>query len=149
MKAVTEFANFILVKANQTKTALLAEGKTPEEVQASLGEAFKLEGEKINFFIQALEVFSQNSDNLKRVLVMRLAEGEKAPHKSTQIEDLVYVPEFYVDPKARAQAGKEGRGGKGRGGKGGRAGDRGKKESPWGLSPEEKAAKNKPATPKA
>ncbi len=149
MKAVTEFANFTLVKANQTKTALLAEGKTPEEVQTSLGEAFKFEGEKIGFFVQALEVFSQNSDNLKRILVMRLAEGEKAPHKSTQIEDLVYVPEFYVDPKVRAQAAKEKRGGKGRGGKGGRGGgDRGKKESPWGLSPEEKAAKSKP-TPKA
>ncbi len=142
MKTVTEFASFNLNQGLKAKAALAGEGKTPEEIQTSLGESFKLEGEKLKYFVNALDVASQNQENLKRVLVVSLAEGENMPPKALKIEEMHFVPEFHIDPK-RAQAGKAdargGKGGKGRGGRGGAGG--GPKESPWGLSPEEKAAK--------
>ena len=139
MKSVTEFPSFTLNQGLKAKAALSAEGKTPEEIQTSLGETFKYEGDKLKYFTHALDVAGQNTENLKRVLVLSLAEGENAPPKATKLEEMHYLPEFHVDHKAQAARKvddkKGGRGGKGRGG------DRGKKESPWGPSPEEKAAK--------
>jgi hypothetical protein len=139
VKAVTEFPNFLLNKAQTTKAGLLAEGKTPEEIQQSIGEAFKYEGDKITYFMNAIEVASQNTENLKRVLVMSLAEGEKEPAKAVKLGELYYVPEFIVLARPKPPEDEKGKGRKGRGG--GRGGDRKPKESPWGLSPEEKAAK--------
>lgn len=140
MKAVTEFPSFTLSKALKAKADLTAAGKTPEEVQASLGETFKMEGDKLKHFVNAVDVAGNNADNLKRVMVVSLAEGETAPQKAVQVEEHYYVPEFLVtsSPAPAASQGKGGRGGKG-GGRGGR--DGGKKGSPWGLTPEEKAAK--------
>lgn len=143
MKSVTEFQGFTLSKALQTKNALAAEGKTAEEIQTSLGETFKMEGDKLKYFVNALEVAGQNPQNLKRVVVVSLNEGEAAPAKATQFEEMHYLAETISTAKyeAPAKPDKNARGGKGRGGKGG--GDS-KKGSPWGLSPEEKAAKNAP-----
>ena len=142
MKAVTEFPAFTLNKALQMKTTLTTEGKSADEIKESLGQNFKLEGEKLGYFVQSLEVATTNSENLKRVLVMKLNEGEKAPAKSVQVEDVAYVPEFLIQPGALNKPAADAKGG--RGGRGGRGGnDRGPKSSPWGLSPEEKAAKNK------
>lgn len=133
MKAVTEFPNYVLNKALAAKAALAAEGKTPEEIQASLGESFKYEGDKLNYFIQAIEVASQNAEGLKRVLVMRLGEGENAPAKAVKVEDIVYVPEGIVLTAYKApEKSKDGK----RGGRGDKP-----KGSPWGLSPEEQAEK--------
>lgn len=141
MKAVTEFSSILLNKAMTTKNSLTAEGKTPEEVQTSLGETYKLEGDKLKYFVTALDVAAQNSKDLKRVMVVSLNEGESVPAKGTKIEEMCYIPEFIMmappAPKADAKGG--GRGGPRRGGKGG--GD--KKGSPWGMTPEEKAAKGK------
>lgn len=138
MKSITEFQNFTLSKALVTKAALAAEGKSPEEVQAGIAEAFKLEGDKLKHFINALEVAGQAGDKLKRVVVISLAEGEAAPAKATKVEEFHYVPELQIETKyAQAQksdtkGGKGGKFGKGAGGP---------KESPWGMSPEQKAAK--------
>jgi hypothetical protein len=152
MKSVTEFANVTLTAAAKAKDALVAAGKTAEEIAAGLGEAFKYEGDKLKHFVNSLEVWAANKENLKRVLVVSLAEGENAPAKAVQVEAHHYVPEFHVEAK-KAQpaqsADKGGRGGKGggRGGPGkGKGGGKGK-ESPWGMSPEEKEAKRgtKPA----
>lgn len=141
MKSVTEFANITLNKGLSTKAALTAEGKSPEEVQEGLGTAFKYEGDKLKYFMNALDIAGQNQTNLKRVFVISLNEGENAPAKAVQVEEMHYVPEFLITsaPAAKVDA-KGGRGG-GRGG-GGR-GDK-KSGSPWGMTPEEKAAKNKP-----
>ena len=137
MKAVTEFASFTLNAALKAKAALAAEGKSPEEIQAALGTTYKYEGEKLTYFLTALEVAAANSENLKRVLVVRLSDGEKAPAKATQTEDIAIFPEALV--QARPEKPKDD--GK-RGGKGGRGGGKGDaKSSPWGMSPEEKAAK--------
>lgn len=138
MKVITEFPNFTLNKAITAKAALTAENKTPEEIQQNFGETFKLEGDKLKHFVNAVDVASQNPQNLKRVLVMTLNEGENPPAKATKIEETYYLPESIVTAPAPSASANP------RGGKGGRRGgrDSGKpKGSPWGLSPEEKAAK--------
>lgn len=145
MRLVTEFASFTLVKGISTRAALLAEGKSPEEVEAGLGEAFKLEGDKLKHFVNSLDVAAANADKLKRVVVLSLNEGENAPAKATKIDDVYYGPEFLVAARPAAEktdakgGGRGGRGG-GRGGPGGR-GSGAPKSSPWGMTPEEKAAK--------
>ncbi len=145
MKSVTEFTNFTLLNAVKAKTALATEGKSPEEIQASLGTTFKMEGDKLKYFCNAVDVAEKNTDKLKRVLVISLGEGEAAPAKAVQVEEMCYLPEFIVDTKfqppqkADAKGGRNNRGGGAGGGKGGG----GPKGSPWGLSPEEKALKNK------
>ena len=148
MKNVTEFQSFVLTKGLTAKTALTGAGKTPEEVLAGLGESFKLEGEKLKYFAAAIDVAAQNTQNLRRVLVIALNEGEAAPAKAVQVEEHYYLPEILnlsAPVKAEATDRKGGRGGFGGKGKGGG----GPKSSPWGMSPEEKAAKNKPQAPKA
>jgi hypothetical protein len=150
MKSVTEFASFTLTNALKTKTSLAGEGKSPEEIEAAFGESTKFEGEKLKHFMSAMDVAAQHPEGLKRVLVLSLNEGEKAPPKSVQVESVCYVPDFYVAPKPPApkdaQGGRGGRGGRGGkggpgGGKGGPGKGRGEKESPWGPSPEQIAAK--------
>ncbi|MBK9322326.1 MAG: hypothetical protein IPM97_05125 [Bdellovibrionaceae bacterium] len=144
MKSVTEFANVTLNKGLSTKAALAAEGKSAEEIQQGLGETFKYEGDKLKYFINALDVAVQNQDNLKRVFVVSLSEGENVPVKAVQIEEMHYVPEFLItSAPTKVDA-------KGRGGKGGRGAGRGDKKSgsPWGMTPEEKAAKNSKGSPK-
>jgi len=141
MKSVTEFWSVTLVKGLNAKNALVAEGKTPEEIQTSLGEAFKYEGDKLKHFVNAIEVASQNLDKLSRVLVVTLNEGETTPPKAVKVEESHYVPDFQVAPKPVANKATIAAAAKGAG-KGGRGGRRdGPKESPWGLSPEQKAAK--------
>lgn len=142
MKFVTEFANMTLTQALKTRAALVAEGKQPEEVQAALGTTYKLEGEKLTHLVNSVEVASQNTENLKRVLVVSLSEGEKAPAKAVQVEAFHYVPEFLVMSQPAQVEKKDARGGRGgRGGGGKGRSNSGPKESPWGLSAEQKAEK--------
>lgn len=139
MKSVTEFPSHVLTKGLSTKVSLAAEGKTPEEILASMGEAFKYEGDKLKHFVAAVDVAEQNAQDLRRVLVVGLNEGEKIPAKAVKVEELYYVPEFLIKPGARTESSEGGRGNQRRGGRN----KGGPKSSPWGLSPEEKAAKNK------
>jgi hypothetical protein len=137
MRSVTEFANFTLNQALKAKTALTAEGKTPEEVQTALAETFKLEGDKLKYFIHALDIAGANPDGLKRIRVVALAEGEAAPAKSTQIEEMTYLPEFHVTarPPEAAEEGGQGRRGRGRGGRDrGRGGPRRDQREAGGAS---------------
>ena len=135
MKSVTEFPVHKLTQGIKAKADLAAAGKTPEEIQASVGETFKMEGDKLKHFVNACEVAGQNLEKLARVLVVSLNEGEAAPPKALKVDEFHYVPDFMVDArkpimtKQRPQKG----GGERKGEK--------RKESPWGLSPEEKAAK--------
>lgn len=147
MKSVTEFMNFTLTNGLKAKTALAAEGKTPEEIQTSLGETFKMEGDKLKHFFNAIDVAGQNPDKLKRVLVVNLSEGETAPPKAVQVEEAHYVPEFLNDAKfvapVKAEAG--GRGRQPQRGGPGKGNSTAPKGSPWGMTPEEKALKAKGA----
>lgn len=143
MKAVTEFTSVALNKGLSAKTALAAEGKTPEEIEANLGESFKLENPKLKFFVAAIDVAAQNLDKLKRVVVLGLNEGEVAPAKAVKVEEHYYMAEYVTPAYVKPVSDRKG------GNRGGKGGDRGgQKSSPWGLSPEEKAAKNKGAAKK-
>ena len=143
MKSVTEFAGYTLTQGLAAQKALTAEGKSPEEVQAALGEKYKFEGDKLKYFINALDVASKENGILKRVIVVSLGEGEAAPAKATQVEEMHYVADILNTAKPAPAEKSDGRGGPRGKGRGGRGGDS-KKGSPWGLSPEEKAAKNAP-----
>lgn len=138
MKAITEFASVTLSQALKAKAAMTGEGKSAEEIQQSLGQTYKFEGEKLTHFMNALDVASKNPENLKRVVVMSLNEGESAPAKAVQVEAHHYLPEHFVTAAPKAAPTKGGPGGRG----GGRGKDNsGPKSSPWGMSPEEIAAK--------
>ncbi|HMN69822.1 MAG TPA: hypothetical protein PKC28_14860 [Bdellovibrionales bacterium] len=147
MKSITEFWNATLAKGLKAKEALAAEGKTAEEIQTSLGETFKYEGDKLKHFVNALEVAQANPEKLSRVLVVTLNDGETAPPKAVKVEETHYVPDFQLEARAvvtkKADAKGGPGGGKGRGGPGGGRREGGPKTSPWGLTPEEKAAKGK------
>lgn len=143
MKSVTEFWNVNLVKGLKAKEALLAEGKTPEEIEANIAETFKLEGEKLKHFTNAMEVASQNPEKLHRVLVVTFAEGEAAPANALKVDEHHYVPAFIKEPAApvtKEDAKGGGRKGGGRPNRGPGGGQK-TKTSPWGLTPEEIAAK--------
>jgi hypothetical protein len=136
MKSVTEFWTANLAKAQQMADAMTTEGKTAEEIQTSLGESFKYEGDKLKHLVAAMTVAKENPDKLMRVLVVSLNEGESAPPKAVKVEEHYYIPEFQVAPRPvqTAKAIRDGGGNK-------RKEGNKVKTSPWGLTPEEKAAK--------
>lgn len=147
MKSVTEFWSVNLNKGLKAKAELAAGGKTPEEIQTAIGETFKMEGDKLKHFINAMEVASQNPEKLAKVLVVTVAEGETAPPKAVKMDESHYIPEFMSDPrKVNTEKFDRNAANKGKGKR-----DGGPKSSPWGLTPEEKAAKKggaKKETPK-
>ena len=134
MKLITEFASPMLQKVLASKSALLAEGKSPEEVSQSIGEAFKLEGDKLKYVLAASDL-AKDQSSVRRVLVSTFAEGEAIPAKYHQVEEAYYLVEVLNLSKPSAAASNDRKGPR-KGGKGG-----GPKSSPWGMSPEEKAAK--------
>lgn len=144
MKSVTEFANLKLAEGMKAKAALAAEGKSPEEIETAMGEQFKFEGDKLKYFVNAIDVAGKSSEKLYRVQIVKLNEGQNPPPGGTVIDDFCYIAQAMPNsakkaaPAAAPANGKGGRsGGRPGGGKGG-----GKpKESPWGYSPEEKEAK--------
>lgn len=141
MKSITEFQPTTLQKVLAAKTALTAEGKTPEEITTAIGETFKYEGDKIKYALAAADL-ANGKPAVRRVLVASFAEGETPSANYQQVEDTYYMVETFnakpvITEKADPRQARRGGGNKG-----------GPKGSPWGMSPEEKAAKNKPA-PKA
>ncbi len=164
MRTITEFFGMALKTAAEkipaltaeattaAHEALKAEGKTEEEMAAALpdatkaainakiGEAFKLEGDKLSMFANAITVMKDARGTVKRVIVMAKAtEEEKAPGSAKEIDGKFYVVEGFPEPQREAprdeRGGKFGdkRGGKGgRGGKPGREGDRGGRGAPRG-----------------
>ena len=141
MKSITEFQPATLQKVLAAKATLAAEGKTAEEISTSIGETFKYEGEKIKYALAAADL-AKDKTAVRRVLVASFAEGETPAPNYQQVEDTYYMVEmFNAKPFVPAEK-TDVRGGNRRGG-----GDRkgGPKGSPWGMTPEEKAAKNKPA----
>lgn len=139
MKAMSEFPAHLLLKGLELKKNLVTEGKTEEEMLASLGESLKLKENRLKYFMAALGVAEANSDKLYRIRVLSFEEGETIPEKATKIEEAYFIPEFFTQaPAAKPITVKAGPAGRG-GGKKDRP--RGPKASPWGLSPEEIAAK--------
>ncbi|MEW6056544.1 MAG: hypothetical protein AB1540_08000 [Bdellovibrionota bacterium] len=123
MKTITEFDGFTLKNALSKKKELLAGGKAAEELPQALGEALKLEGDKLTYFLHALEVAEAKSDNLKRVIVLAVDEGKTAPNGAVQKAERHYLAEFFYTPAPKRPARSEGPG-KGRNKKRGRKGGR-------------------------
>jgi hypothetical protein len=142
MKSITEFAQPILQKVLAAKTALASEGKTPEEIATSLGETFKVEGDKLKY-IQAAADLVVGKPSVRRVLVASFAEGETAPAKYQKIEETHYLVETLELIKPAPVAAAPGKGGRGGPRSGGNKSGGGPKGSPWGASPEEIEAKKK------
>lgn len=134
MKTITEFSGNTLKTVLKTRQELLATGKTPEELTAALSEALKLEGEKLTLTLNAAEIVEKKSNNLKRVVVWTLQEGEKAPKGMLQKGDHYFVVEYFPGAPERKPGrdrrdsrDRPGRGGKKGGGRKGRDGKRGEK----------------------
>ena len=140
MKSITEFAQPILQKVLAAKAALVSEGKSAEEISASMGESFKLEGDKLKFILAAADLVADKK-MVRRVLVASVAEGETAPPKYQKIEENYYLVETLEPVKAPVAAAPSKGGNRGGPRKGGNSS--GPKSSPWGASPEEIAAKKK------
>jgi hypothetical protein len=130
MKTITEFAALNLKNAEKTRQELVSAGKTPEELPQALGEALKVEGDKLKHLLEALDALKGKVNDLKRAVVHSIAEGEKAPSHAVVKEGFAYVIEYYPplakkeDRHARGKG--EGRHG-GRGGRDGKKGGRGGK----------------------
>lgn len=134
MKTITEFSGFVLKEAIAKKAALIAEGKTEEEAQATINEQLKLADEaKIAFYKNAVDMTSSRIDRVKRVLVsLKSSDTEKVPEAFAEREGHFYLVEYFASADSRAPAqGRDndrfdrGGRGKGRGGRdGGGRGDR-------------------------
>ena len=137
MKSITEFAQPILNKILTAKTALASEGKTPEEISASLGETFKLEEPKLKY-VQAAADLAAGKELVRRVLVATFEEGETVPSTYQKVDDTHYCVEVLElnRPAPVAQTHNV------RGNFNNRSSG-GPKGSPWGASPDEAAAKKK------
>lgn len=142
MKSISEFPSFTLQKISAAKSQLTADGKSPEEVAAAIGESFKLEGDKLRYALASSELVKDKTA-VKRVVIVGFAEGETVPPKYQKVEEDYYLVDLIETRPVAPAAATDKRGGPRRGG-----GNKpsGPKSSPWGMSPEEKAAKNKPAS---
>lgn len=106
---------------------LAAESKTEEEQKPLIGETLKVEGEKLDRMLAAAAVAKKRPDYLKRVVVLQLNEGEKAPQNAVQVGELYYLCEYFPQPETKRPQKrdfKEGPRGKGKGKGRGRRGDR-------------------------
>jgi hypothetical protein len=134
MKTITEFQVTTLKNAAKTKQEVVAEGKTPEELTAALGEALKLEGDKLTFILNALELVQSKDRDLKRVVVFTLAEPEVAPKGAIQKGEHYYSVDYFppLPGQERSRAPQDRDGGK----RDGKRGDRKGKGGPRGAARE-------------
>ena len=147
MKTITEFSGFTLKEAISKKTALLAEGKTEDEAQASINEYLKLDESKAPFYKIALDMTGSRIDRVKRVVVaLKATESEKVPDAFMEREGHFYLVEFFPQTHTRGPKVEEsasyfddfargGGGGRGRGGPGGGRGPGGDRGPGGGRGP--------------
>ncbi len=151
MKLMSEFLAHVLNKGATAKEALVAEGKSEEEIEASLGETFKFKENRLKYFVSAIDVAKESTlEKLYRIRIYSYDENDKIPEAAVQVDDVYFVPE--ENPAKRgslpvtAKPGQKGKGGK-------KDRPKGPRPSPWGESPEEialkKAASKKAAEAKA
>ena len=95
MKTLTEFPGMNLKSSAKTRQELISGGKSPDELSPAMGEALKIEGNKLTFLLTSLEIVGTQLENLKRVVVFALNEGEKAPEGVIQKGEHFYLVEYY------------------------------------------------------
>jgi hypothetical protein len=128
MKTITEFHVATLKTAHKTRQELLTAGKTAEELPVALGEALKLEGDKLANIIAALEFVEADAKSktydLKRVIVSTLAEKETTPKSTLQRGDFYFTIEYFPPLPGQEKKQPKGRDGDRHGGRDGKRGDR-------------------------
>jgi len=129
MKTLTEFSGFTLKEALAKKSALIAEGKSEEEVLAAIHEQLKLDEAKAGFYKNVVDMTSSRIDRVKRVVVaLKATETEKVPEAYMEREGHFYLVEYFPTADSRARMGASDR--DDRGGRGGRGNDRGGSRGP-------------------
>jgi len=102
---------------------------TTEELSAVLAEKMSLEGDKLKYMVAAASAVDfRLAQDLKRVVVHGLEEGEKTPKNVVERDGLCMTVDYHPPlnppkPKAKGKSGKQGKGrgkGKGKGGKRGK-----------------------------
>ena len=154
---VTEGAEVSVAPAETAADATPATEATPTaepaapvvDTAALMGEAFKMEGEKLGFFMNALEIAKRRPQHIKRIIVMSLNEGEKAPADTIEKDGKVYLMEHFFVPEAQKHLKKGKTFGKG-GGKGGGKGKKfGDKKRSGGGGPGRGDSSDRPRGPRA
>jgi hypothetical protein len=162
VKTLTEFDGFSLRNALAKKQELAASGKTADDLPQALGEALKVEGDRLTYLLAALEVIESKPENLKRVVVYNVDEGKQAPKGTIEKGGKHFLAEYFFIPSAkkerRTSAGpgkgsrgkKKGRGGRGRGPRReGSQGNRGSQKTDGAPKPAPTAAAEPKAEPQA
>jgi len=141
MKTLTEFPAMNLKNAAKVKQELTASGKTPEELPQAFGESLKIEGDRLTYLLNALEIIGNRMEDLKRTVVYSLGENEKAPQGAVQKGDQYYLVEYYPalekkgskkEFKGAHPAGDQKKGNRGKKGGGGRGRNDRTERSPAG-----------------
>ena len=131
MKTITEFFVADLLNTLKMVEELSKAGKTPEEITQAVGEATKREGDKLKFFMNAVESIRKRAQGLKRVVVLQAGETDKVPEHAEKRDEYVYLPEYYPampdEKRGRGRPGDQRRDKKGRDKKG-RKGGRGERK---------------------
>ena len=94
---------------------------TDEELDGAITGALKISGDRLLFIRDAVKMVDRRrEEDLRRVVVYKFEEGEKAPENSRIFNEHVFVADYMasLNPPKKKHAGK----GKGRFGKGGRGG---------------------------
>ena len=159
MKTLTEFSGFVLKDVMAKRTALLAEGKTDEEVQAVVNEQLKLDEAKVGFYKNVVDMTSSRIERVKRVVVaLKASETEKVPENYIEREGHFYLVEYFPDANSRnATRGRDdgdfrgkGRGDRNSRDRGGPRGDRGgDRGAPRGDRSDRARPESAPRAPRA
>lgn len=126
MKTLTELSPIKIRLVQEKKQELTTTGKTAEEMPAALAEATQLDAEKLVHFEAALALANGKLNGLKRVVVIQLGEGEKAPGDARAHGSFHYVIEYFQQAQ-KPRADQDSRDGRRDGGRrGGKRGDKGR-----------------------
>lgn len=123
MKTLTELQPLKLKLVFDKRAELTGAGKTPEELPTALAEATQIEAEKLIHFENANALVNGRHQGLKRVVVLQLTEGEKAPKDAKAQGEFYYVIEYFPSANPKREHGAR----DGRDDRDGRDGKRGRK----------------------
>lgn len=156
MRTVTEFPGVVIRQVLLTRTKLVSGGTAEDQLSAAIGEAHKVEGDRLSHLVKTLQIVGEDASHVARVRVFAGEDETKMPKGSVKEGEHFYLVERIqsaAPPKKASASDRDGKGrGKGRGkGKGKREGsDRErspKKQFAGKPHSAEKSVKASPAVP--
>lgn len=102
-KTITEFDGFKLNLARTFQNELKNSGKTEEEVAQAMAAQYKLEGDKLKIFLDAIAVSESKFQHLKRIVVYQPEEGKTNPPGSMDKDGKAYLAEYFFVPQAKKE----------------------------------------------